>query len=123
MSSLNDILAKLKDADIDPASKEAIDTFAKDLSEAKSSNIGFVKENAQQLQEWLDAVASGDLDVDEFKHLVESQKKTIEQNTNTLNIEAQVQVKRLSIDLLAMGVSSVAPVIPPGVVKSILKKI
>ena len=121
MSLLDTILAKVKEAGIDPARKEAIDKFTQALSEAKSSKIGFVNDNAKLLSEWLEAVASDDLDLDSFNHLVEAQKRTMEQKINTLNIKAQVMAKKLSVELLALGVTSVAPVVPPAAVKAILK--
>lgn len=121
MSFLDTVLTKVKDTGIDSIKKQAIDKFNEVLSEAKSSGIDFVGDNAKLLTEWLEAVAKGDLDLDSFNHLVKSQKRTVEQKINNLNIKSQVEAKRLSIELLSIGVTSIVPIIPPGVVKSILK--
>ena len=107
MDIKNALTTLLKEAGDAPGAKQSLDTLMSNLQSAKSAGVDMLKESATALEEALVSLAKGELSKDDFEYLVESQKRTVEQQLNTLQIQAQVQSKALLMDAMNIALSVV----------------
>jgi hypothetical protein len=91
-----DFLEQIKD----PALELVKNEFLAFLGEAKKDAYAIVKENAQNVEDWGVALATGELTERGFKLLVDEQKGSLAQFLNTVQIEQKARLERITIGLL-----------------------
>ena len=96
VNEIDDVLGATDDEAFD----RILATFREHLFEAKNEATRFAQENSQRLENWLVLRANGDLDDDELRSLIRSQKLLAEQFLNSQEIADRARLEKLTIGLL-----------------------
>ena len=107
MAAFDDVLNEIKDSSVQAAKTQLQDL----LQQAKGDSSAFTRENAASLERWIVGLRNGDLDQDEFNELIEAQRAAAEQFVNTQAIAGQARARELTLTVLDIAVTKVAPVL------------
>ena len=107
MPSFDDVLDGIKDESLQ-AAKTQLQGL---LQQAKGDSSAFARKSAANLEEWIVELREGDLDQDEFKELIEAQRAAAEQFVNTQAIAGQARARELTLTVLDIAATKVAPVL------------
>jgi hypothetical protein len=105
MSEFENILNQIKDNSVQEAKNE----FQQLLSEAKGSSEQFIRDNSAMVKQWIVLLSNGEIDKEEFDDLIADQKLVAEQFVNTQAIGAQARTQRLTMQLLDLTITTIAP--------------
>jgi hypothetical protein len=105
MSEFENILNQIKDNSVQEAKNE----FQQLLSEAKGSSEQFIRDNSAMVKQWIVLLSTGEIDKEEFDDLIADQKLVAEQFVNTQAIGAQARTQRLTMQLLDLTITTIAP--------------
>jgi hypothetical protein len=105
MSELNNALDEIKDNAVQDAKNE----FQQLLSEAKGSSEEFIRDNSARVEQWVVMLNNGEIDKEEFDDLIADQKLVAEQFVNTQAIGVQARQQRLTLQLLDLTITTIAP--------------
>lgn len=105
MPGLGEILDEIKDEALDVAKEE----FKNLLENAKNDAHEFVKENAEKIEKWIIMLANKELEKSEFDALVRARRRIIKQHLNTLEIEAQTRLKKITAGLVSLVTRKIVP--------------
>jgi hypothetical protein len=105
MSEFENILNQIKDNSVQEAKNE----FQQLLSEAKGSSEQFIRDNSAMVKQWIVLLSNGEIDKEEFDDLIADQKLAAEQFVNTQAIGAQARTQRLTMQLLDLTITTIAP--------------
>jgi hypothetical protein len=105
MSEFENILNQIKDNSVQEAKNE----FQQLLSEAKGSSEQFIRGNSAMVEQWIVLLSNGEIDKEEFDDLIADQKLAAEQFVNTQAIGAQARTQRLTMQLLDLTITTIAP--------------
>jgi arsenate reductase-like glutaredoxin family protein len=104
-STITDILSAINDPSVSAAKSELIDLISTAESDAKV----FIQSNAQQLQNWLAKVKSGEMSQDEFDELVAAQKIVARNFALGQEEAARERTERLTIHVLELAAEKIVP--------------
>jgi hypothetical protein len=107
MAAIDDVLNGIKDQSVQ-AAKDELQGL---LQQAKADSSQFAQQNAAQLEQWLLQLSKGELNQDEFNALVAAQRSKAEQWVNTQAIGGQARARDLTLKVLDIAVTKVAPVL------------
>jgi uncharacterized membrane protein len=96
MSTLEEILKATGDEVLDLAKSQ----FKEILTEAKKESPEVINETAEKVERWLVMRASGDLDDDELKALLNARRRTVRQFLLTQEIATRARLERISLGLI-----------------------
>jgi hypothetical protein len=105
MSEFENILNQIKDNSVQEAKNE----FQQLLSEAKGSSEQFIRDNSEMVKQWIVLLSNGEIDKEEFDDLIADQKLAAEQFVNTQEIGAQARTQRLTMQILDLTITKIAP--------------
>ena len=105
MSEFENILNQIKDNSVQEAKSE----FQQLLSEAKGSSEQFIRDNSAMVKQWIVLLSNGEIDKEEFDDLIADQKLAAEQFVNTQAIGAQARTQRLTMQILDLTITTIAP--------------
>jgi hypothetical protein len=106
-SAFDGVLDGIKDDSV----KAAKDQLQSLLQQAKADSSAFARKNATALEEWVVELSNGDLDQEEFDELIEAQRAAAEQFVNTQAIAGQARARELTLTVLDIAVTKVAPLV------------
>ena len=106
-SELDSTLDQLKDESVAAAMKEFQDL----LTQAKSDTTELVRQNARELEERLVLLKKRKIDKEDFDYFVENQKRDLRVFIDSQPAQAQDRAERLTLHLLGMAATKVAPVL------------
>jgi hypothetical protein len=81
------------------------------ITEGKASAEIFIKSTAQELEEWIVALANGELSRDEFLALVDAQSIIAASYVTRQALEAQQRAEKLTVKTLEMAATKILPAI------------
>jgi glutamyl-tRNA reductase len=96
MSEFEDLLLSVGDQTLSEAKNELLGFY----NEAKNEQYTFVKETVDKTKKWLAMRFKNEITNDEMTALLESRKRTIEQNLNTLEIQSRARVEKILFGIL-----------------------
>jgi len=108
MFNIEDVFKDIKDE----GSKLVKDEFVNLFNQAITESDGQVKENTEKVKEWCAALCSGKLNKDEFKTLLEAQKRKMEQYVLTKEIQTRAKLEKLTVGLIELTVKTVLKLRP-----------
>jgi hypothetical protein len=96
MPDLENILSEIGDESIAAAKTELIDLF----NQAKAEQFEFAQETADKTKKWLEMRVKGEINNEEFLALLESRKRVIQQNLNTLEIQSRARLEKILFGII-----------------------
>ena len=75
-------------------------SFKKRLQQAKKDSSVVIKETADKLEKWLKMRSKDEIDDDELKSLINSQKRVVKQYLLSEEIESRAKLEKISIGLI-----------------------
>jgi hypothetical protein len=105
MSEFDNALNQIQDNSGQELKKE----FQQLLTEAKGSSESFIKDNSERVEQWIVMLSNGEIDREAFDDLIADQRLAAEQFVNTQAIGAQARQQRLTLQLLDLTITKIAP--------------
>jgi hypothetical protein len=81
------------------------------ITEGKASAETFIRSTAQELEDWILALASGEISRDEFLALVDAQSIIAASYVTRQTLAAQQRAERLTVKTLEMAATKLLPAI------------
>lgn len=106
-SELDSALDQVKDESVAAAMKE----FQGLLAQAKGDTTELVRQNARELEERLVLLKKRKIDKEDFDYFVENQKRDLKVFIDSQPAQAQERTEKLTLHLLGMAATKVAPVL------------
>jgi hypothetical protein len=105
MPSLKKILKGIKADGFDTVRTNFIEL----LAETKDDSDGMAWQTAEKIERWLILLAKGDLDEEEFNHLIKARERVVREYMNTLEIKARTRLEKTVIALIEMAIEKIIP--------------
>jgi hypothetical protein len=102
MNTIDELLATIKDTALASLKKE----FKDFLTQAKKEQIGFVKETAERVEQWLLLYAQKRITKTELELLLDERRWTTRQNLNTLDISTRARLQKIVYGMIDIAVDS-----------------
>jgi len=105
MPSLEEILNEIKAEGFETVRTNFMDL----LAATKDDSEEMAWRTAQKIERWLILLAQGDLDTEEFDHLIKARERVVREYMNTLEIKARARLEKTVIALIEIAIEKVIP--------------
>jgi len=106
-SELDSALNQIGDQSVAAATQEFQDL----LAQAKGDTTELIRQNAEELERRLILLKERKIDKEDFDYFVENQKRDLKVFIDSQPAQAQERAEKLTLDLLGMAATKVAPLL------------